>query len=508
MKSGKSPYASRSDMKTTFGFFLSALSDKSKGVVYTCTRVSGKVIDRQSTGIVVLTKYWKNPKVTNRHPGHLEINSSLQRILDSGPRSQGSDYKSCMLEYFNWYIEDRYRKGTMENTTHKTYHKIRKAIMKGVQREFKSDTFPFEWLKDKEALRKLEDVLRRDVSGRLFRAKRTASNYLSVLKVVVGNWAESMDVNDLGRFNRLHIDWSRLEMSKARVLTDDELNKLRAYQPKGVLFKQNSSKSMFLFSIASSGQRVVDVITLRTSSFKPGYKILYKVKKTKNDYEVNFNYEIMDALRLVYPEFYEEACSSVRVSDTEVDVKDMYRLVAQEGFVKNIGRLNLLELHTYIERLKLIGLDKEPQYKEFWSALVELIFEMRDEASKLFFNKVRRLPSQFLFPFLDEGDFKGANWDRNFMSLEQTTIVHRAIAKYNRSLGRIAETIEIPSFSSHSARHTFAKQLKDMDFTYEQIQQSLNHASLKSTKEYIDTRFDNGVAKIVAKARYQKRRSL
>ena len=508
MKSGKSPYASRSDMKTTFGFFLSALSDKSNGVVYTCTRVSGKLIDRQSTGIVVMKKYWKNPKVTTRHPGYLEINSSLQRILDSGPRSEGSDYKSCMLEYFNWYIEDRYRKGTMENTTHKTYHKIRKVLKQGIQREFKSDTFPFEWLKDREALQKLEDVLRRDVSGQQFRAKRTASNYLSVLKVVVGNWAESMDVNDLGRFNRLEIKWSRLEMSKARVLIDDELNKFRAYQPQGGVIKQNDSKSMFLFSIASSGQRVVDVITLRTSNFKPGFKILYKVKKTKNDYEVDLNYEIMEALRFMYSEFYEEACSSVLVSNTEVDIQDMYRLVAQEGFVNNIGTLNLLELQTYMERLQLLGWDKEPQHKDFWSALVELIFEMRDEASKLFFNKVRRLPSQFVFPFLDEKDFTGANWDRNFMSLEQTTIVHRAIAKYNRSLGRIAEAIEIPSFSSHSARHTFAKQLKDMDFTYEQIQQSLNHASLKSTKEYIDTRFDNGVAKDVAKARYQKRRSL
>jgi integrase len=508
MKSGKSPYASKSLMKTSFGFFLSALSDKTKGVVYTCTRISGKVIDRQSTGIVVQKKYWKNPKVTNRHPDHLEINSRLQRILDSGPRSEGSDYKSCLLEYFNWYIEDRYRKGIMENTTHKTYHKIRKVIKRGIHREFKSDTFPFEWLRDKEALRKLEDVIRRDVSGRQFRAKRTASNYLSVLKSVVGNWAESMDVNDLGRFNRLRIDWSRLEVSKARVLTDEELNKLREYQPSRAAINQNFAKSMFLFSIASSGQRVVDVITLRTTNFKPGFKILYKVKKTKNDYEVDFNYEMMEALSLVYPDLYEEACSSVKVSNTRVGIEDMYKLVSQEGFVENIGVLNLLEINIYIKRLMQYGWDKEPRFKEFWSAVVELIFEMRDEASKLFFNKVRQLPGQFVYPFLDEKDFVGANWDKNFMSRKQTDIVYNAIPKYNRSLDRIAKAIDVPSFSSHSARHTFAKQLKDMDFTYDQIQQSLNHASLKSTKEYIDTRFDNGVAKNVAKARYQKRRSL
>jgi integrase len=329
-----------------------------------------------------------------------------------------------------------------------------------------------------------------------------------VLRSVVGYWAESMDVYDLGRFNKLKIDWSRTEVSKARVLTDEELHKLYEYQPSKAAIKQNFSKSMFLFGIASSGQRVIDLITLRTTNFKPGFKILYKVKKTKNDYEVDFNYEMMEALRLVYPHFYEEACSSVKVSNTRVGVEEMYKLISQEGFVENIGILNLLELNMYIKRLKQYGWDKEPRYKEFWSAVVELIYEMRDEASQMFFNKVRLLPSQFVFPFLDEKDFVGANWDKNFMSQKQTDIVYHAIAKYNRSLGRIAEAIDVPSFSSHSARHTFAKQLKDMDFTYDQIQQSLNHASLKSTKEYIDTRFDNGVAKGVAKARYQKRRSL
>lgn len=508
MRQMKSPYAWGSDMKTKFSLHLHSLRGNEKGMIYTCTRVGGKVIDQKSTGVVVLKKYWKSPKVTNRHPGHLEINSTLQRILDSGPNSVGTDYKSCMLEYFNWYIEDRYRKGTMENTTYKTYQKIRKVLSQGIWREFKSRTFPFEWLKEKEPLQKLEDVLRRDINGRLFRSKRTASNYLSVLKVVVRNWAESMDINDLGRFFRLEIDWSKLEVPKARVLSEDELTKLRAYLPDGKTIKQNAAKSMFLFSIASSGQRVVDVITLRTSNFKQGYKILYKVKKTKNQYEVDFNYEIMDALRFVLPEFFESACTSTKVANTEVGYNDMYRLVSQVGFVEQIGTLNLLELEKYMKQLQQEGWDKEPRHRDFWDALVELIFEMREGAAKLFFDKVRRVPSRFIFPYLDENDFVGANWDKNFMTLDQTTIVHRAIAKYNRSLCRISEALDIPTFSSHSARHTYANQLKEMDFSYEQIQHSLNHASLKSTKEYIDTRFDNGVAKDVAKARYQKRRSL
>lgn len=495
-------------MKTKFSLHLHSLRGNEKGMIYTCTRVGGKVINQKSTGVVVLKKYWKAPKVTDRHPGHLEINSTLQQILDSGTNAVGSDYKSCVLEYFEWYIEDRFRKGTMENTTYKTYQKIRKVLDKGIWREFKSKTFPFEWLKERESLQKLEDVLRRDVTGRQFRSKRTASNYLSVLKVVVRHWAECMDVNDLGRFFRLEIEWSKQEVPKARVLPEDELIKLKTYQPDAKSIKQEVSKSMFLFSIASSGQRVVDVITLRTTNFKRGYKILYRVKKTKNQYEVDFNYEIMDALRWVLPELFESACASTNVVSTEVGCNEMYRLVSQVGFIEQIGTMNLLELDKYTKQLQQEGWDKEPRNRDFWDALVELVFEMREKAAKLFFDKVRRLPSQFVFPYLDENDFVGANWDKNFMTIEQTTIVHRAIAKYNRSLGRIAEAIDIPSFSSHSARHTYAKQLKDMEFSYEQIQHSLNHASLKSTKEYIDMRFDNGVAKDVAKARYQKRRRL
>jgi len=196
------------------------------------------------------------------------------------------------------------------------------------------------------------------------------------------------------------------------------------------------------------------------------------------------------------------------VANTEVGIKEMYNLVSQVGFVEQIGTLNLLELDKYTRQLQQEGWDKEPRHRDFWGALEELVFEMREKAAKLFFDKVRQLPNQFVFPYLNEVDFVGSNWEKNFMTIEQTTIVHRAIAKYYRSLGRIAEAIDIPSFSSHSARHTYAMQLKDMDFSHEQIQHSLNHASLKSTKEYIDTRFDNGVAKDVAKARYQKRRSL
>jgi site-specific recombinase XerD len=503
-----SPYASASEMKTTFKFHLHSIKERGKGMVYTCTRVGSVVVARKSTGVVVIKKYWKNSRVTANHPDYLEINKTLQRILNGGPRSVGSDYKSCMLEYFNWHNERRYREGGITNTTYNTYQKIRLVLAKGILREFKSSTFPFEWLKDKEALDKLKEVIRLKFDGHGFREKRTSSNYLSVLKVVVSEWAERMEVNDLGMFNRLEINWKRREVSKARVLSDDELNKLRTYEPCGKSRKQNDSKSMFLFSIASSGQRVVDVITLRTTNFKPGYKILYKVKKVKTDFEVDFNYEMMEALSWIYPKFYEESCTNVLVSNAQVDYADMYKLISQIGFVDNFGTLNLLRLNQYIEVLKDAGWDKKNQHREFWSALVKLVFEMRDKASHLFFDKIRKLPSQFVFPYLREEDFIGVNWDQNFMSLEQTSIVYRAIAKYNRSLGRISEAMKIMPFTSHSARHTYAKQLKDMDFSVEQIQHSLNHANYLATKVYLETRFDNGIAKEVAKDRYQKRRNL
>lgn len=501
-------YPSQSDMKTTFGLYLSPLKDKSKGMVYVVTRVGGNVTDRYSTGIEVIKKHWKNPKVSNKHPNHLTINRALQDILDTGPRQIGGDYKSCLLEYFNWYVEKSFREGTMANNTYFTYHKIRVALEKGIKRHFNSNTLPFEWLKNEEAVGKLKEVLLTKVNGEGNRSLRTASNYLSVLKVVVRDWAQSRGVNDVGMFLQAKIRWNRREVAKARVLTHDEIELLRDYNPTGRFIKQVEAKTLFLFSLAASGQRVSDAIPLRTSNLKPGYTILLKVKKVRMDYEMVFNFEIAEALSFIYPTQFAEACNKVKVAEIALEAQDIYNLVSKSGFIETIGVMNLSELELYVKSLKGKGWDRSQQHLEFWNALKELVFEMRDAASKRFFDLLRKLPDQFVFPYLKEEDFRGVDWVNKSYSPKHEAIIRRAIKKYNRSLGRMAEALDLRHFSSHTARHTWTAQLQVLGYSIEEIQHSLNHASYKSTKEYMDIRFDNGIAKDVAKSSYQKRRRL
>ena len=503
-----SRYPSQSNMKTTFGLYLSPLKDKSMGMVYVVTRVGGNVTDRYTTGIEVIKKYWKNPKVSSKHPNHLTINQALQNIIDSGPRQIGGDYKSCLLEYFNWYLEKRFRERLITNNTYLTYHKIRLVLEKGINRNFKSTTFPFEWLKDEEAVGKLKEVILKKANGKGFRSPRTSSNYLTVLKVVVKDWAESRGVHDLGMFLRIQIPWNRREVSKARFLTQEEIQLLRDYNPIGRAYKQVYAKSMFLFSLAASGQRVVDAITLRTTNFRPGYTILLKVKKVNMDFEVEFNYEMAEALGLIFSTQFSKVCSQVKVSEVEIEVEAMYKLLSKKGFVDNLGAMNLTELEHYVKSLKEIGWDKSSQHIEFWGALSVLVFEMRDEASKRFFELIRKLPSQFVFPYLNEEDFEGVDWGKKSYNLTHENVISRATKKYNRSLARMAKAMDMNHISSHVARHTWASDLQSLGYTIEQIQHSMNHSDYKSTKVYVETRFDNGVAKNVLKGRYQMRRSL
>ena len=121
---------------------------------------------------------------------------------------------------------------------------------------------------------------------------------------------------------------------------------------------------------------------------------------------------------------------------------------------------------------------------------------------------IKEKKTKFVFPYLKEEDFIGVDWVNKSYSPKHEAIIRRAIKKYNRSLGRMAEALDLRHFSSHTARHTWTAQLQALGYSIEEIKHSLNHASYKSTKEYMDIRFDNGIAKDVQKSSYQKRRRL
>ena len=497
-------------MRKVLSFYLNPTKDKSTGMVYTCLRVGSKVLDRRSTGIVVQKKYWKNPVVTSHHPNHLVINRKLKEVLDGGSTVEVGDYKSCALVFFDHWIERRYSNGAgnITNNTYLKYKQIQKSLSYGLKKHGRMDSFPFEYLKDEHALEILVMVLRRSERGSGFRSQRTSNNHLVVFKTAIRDWAKEMRVYDLGVFFGLEIKWNRRSVPKAKVMDTSSLLRFLEGVPTKKSFSQLVAKSVFLTSIGCVGQRVGDILTLRTENFKSGYKILFKVKKVRTDFEIDFTYEIMEGLKWIYTDYYDSACRAVSVKNTSIDISYMSKLLDNKDFVQRMGGLNLDQIHKYVLFLKGKDWHLSEEHREFWEALSVLVFEMRVQASHRFFDMIKRMPSKFLFPYLKEEDFTGVNWSKYDMTLEQTKVIQHGVAKYNRALARYCEYVDVPVVSSHSARHTFAHQLQTFGFSVEQIQQALNHTTYQTTQQYLQTRFSNDVAKEVARQRDQRFRIL
>ena len=70
-------------------------------------------------------------------------------------------------------------------------------------------------------------------------------------------------------------------------------------------------------------------------------------------------------------------------------------------------------------------------------------------------------------------------------AFEIARIVRVAIISCNRALACIADDLNIPHFTTYSARHSFATILKRGGVDIQFISESLGHASIKMTENYL-----------------------
>ncbi|MGM9742601.1 MAG: phage integrase SAM-like domain-containing protein [Candidatus Cryptobacteroides sp.] len=85
-------------------------------------------------------------------------------------------------------------------------------------------------------------------------------------------------------------------------------------------------------------------------------------------------------------------------------------------------------------------------------------------------------PETFLFPFADS----------SMTPLDISNMVRRVIRLCNSALGKIAEELGIPKFSTYSARHTYATILLRKGVNLKYISESLGHSSLSVTEHYLN----------------------
>ena len=90
-------------------------------------------------------------------------------------------------------------------------------------------------------------------------------------------------------------------------------------------------------------------------------------------------------------------------------------------------------------------------------------------------NPHRSSRDSFIFPYAREG----------MTPLEASNMVRRVISLTNKALKRISAILDIPPFTTYSARHSFATILKRQGIDLSYISECLGHSSLATTEIYL-----------------------
>jgi integrase len=107
-------------------------------------------------------------------------------------------------------------------------------------------------------------------------------------------------------------------------------------------------------------------------------------------------------------------------------------------------------------------------------------------------------PLDFIFPILENDDFKDIPADRDFSFINenQHTKIHNATMNFNFHLSEMCKILNIPKISSHYARHSFGTILiatkKDKDIDLYSLQKALGHSTIQQTMDYIQDLSNEG----------------
>ena len=101
-------------------------------------------------------------------------------------------------------------------------------------------------------------------------------------------------------------------------------------------------------------------------------------------------------------------------------------------------------------------------------------------------------PNDFIFPLIKEEDFSDISEDIGFAnpSKEQFDKLKNSIVKYNRNLNKIAKILEIPNFTSHSARSSYASLIIALKGSEKvnpyDLMKTMGHSQIKQTIDYVN----------------------
>jgi integrase len=243
---------------------------------------------------------------------------------------------------------------------------------------------------------------------------------------------------------------------------------------------QEIAMSMYLFSTYSYGMRFGDVVTLRWNNIRD-LTIAYNMRKTQHDVIIKLTSKHANLIKTflpedIYPPIYK-------------DNKDCYQELKSAGLTE-IHPIIDLERNYYQWKMesakRILQLpDQERSYKNLKVNQVlneeEIIsftetLKLRDKELLRLMDIQSRRSSDYIFPLLPN-EKRTLTYEYNLVSSKNVII--------NRELKTIATMINVAPFSFHSARHSFANNIRDVEPDILKISRMLGHHSLSQTQDYL-----------------------
>ncbi len=325
--------------------------------------------------------------------------------------------------------------------------------------------------------------------------------------------------------------------------------------------KYENARQIFLFSVFSNGLRFSDTATLRFCDFevsnfngKMEIRFLKTMRKTRKQINTLVNFksililakflpkEILDSADILKLNHFIGAKQMVKGGTDNPDdfdnIKESLTInlensILSRHFSSNEISVSVAELipirENYVKSSKLqfkiegkddVSIDillSNNEDLRYFDALIDLVrknvkmkienrFKDEMNLNLEFYNIISKIinyckitkPLDFIFPILENDDFKDipADGDFSFINENQHTKIHNATMNFNFHLSEMCKILNIPKISSHYARHSFGTILiatkKDKDIDLYSLQKALGHSTIQQTIDYIQDLSNEG----------------
>lgn len=433
----------------------------------------------KSLGIHILKSHWDFDKqrVKSNNNNYRIYNEKITNTLkelqqaDNNIKALQSD-KTVIAEYWELHTKTTTNAGTKDN---------RKATLKKFKAFLKAEKI--EGLKFNQLTPDIVKLYETYLLSNL--TKRSVNSYIGYFKAVVNKAIKHQLVN-----YRVHpfILHKRLtnDRKKARALTVEQVKKLKAIELKP---RQDYHRNLFLFQIMAGGLRIRDVICLKWKNIEVneyGIYLNYTQSKTNKQIRTKLSYKALEPLTAILKNNYPKQIKAIKGLLSQLSKLENAKLNYENNNKFSALTNDKLELYKHydyeskkyynfknVDKNKVYEIDINQQIENYiQSIMIQYIM--------IFNNLHSNSPNSYIFSLMN-----GISIPENNTDFKIKNKIQGKIGIVNYHLEKIAKKMNIPTFTTHTARHTFAQVLVNSNTNLFYIQQFLGHSSLRVTQNYV-----------------------